>query len=86
MYFDDLIGDDVWLCNVFTGEHLAINEFNQRHRTRKIVQNYSLPVRYPHELRWPHNIYIYHDFEHPKYNAFVPDSGLKIHQDNIRLR
>jgi hypothetical protein len=23
MYFDDIIGDDLWLCNEFTGERLA---------------------------------------------------------------
>ena len=28
MYFDDIVGDETWLCNEFTGELLAIDEFN----------------------------------------------------------
>jgi hypothetical protein len=40
MYFDDIIGDDVWLCSDHTGERLAIAEFNKNHRTKKIVENY----------------------------------------------
>ena len=39
MYFDDIIGDDTWLCNEFTGERLAIREFNQEHRSKKICKN-----------------------------------------------
>jgi hypothetical protein len=70
MYFDDIIGDDVWLCNEFTGERLAIEEFNQRHDSKKISKNYYLPRKYPN-LWWPHQVYIYHDFGHPRYNDFV---------------
>jgi len=86
MYFDDLIGDDVWLSNVFTGEGLAIEEFNQRHATSKIAQHYSLPVRHAHDPWWPIKVYIYHDFEHPKYNEFVAKDALERHQRDIRLR
>jgi hypothetical protein len=70
MYFDDIIGDDLWLCNEFTGERLAIDEFNTAHKKKKISKNRHLQFQYPN-ARWPHQIYIYHDFEHLKYNEFV---------------
>jgi hypothetical protein len=85
MYFDDVIGDDVWLCNVHTGERLAIEEFNQRHAKRKIVQHYSLQLRPMHEPWWSNNIYIYHDFAHPKYNQFIAKDELVRHQEAIKL-
>jgi hypothetical protein len=71
MYFDDIIGDDVWLCSEFTGERLAIEEFNQTHDYKKISQNRYLQLRYPSNEWWPYQIYIYHDFHHPRYNDFV---------------
>ena len=37
MYFDDIIGNnETWLCNEFTGERLAIQEFNRDHDMRRI--------------------------------------------------
>lgn len=84
MYFDDIIGDDVWLCNEFTGERLSIEEFNQRHKLKKIAQNYFVPTKYPNSW-WPEEIFIFHNFEHPRYNDFVADSEQKGHEDSIRL-
>jgi hypothetical protein len=40
MYFDDVVGDETWLCNEFTGELLAIDEFNQKHGLKKICKNH----------------------------------------------
>jgi hypothetical protein len=85
MYFDDIIGDDVWLCNEFTGERLAINEFNQKHRSKKICKNLYVQKRYPNS-QWPDQIYIHHDFEHPRYNDFIADKEQVGHQNSIRLR
>jgi hypothetical protein len=85
MYFDDIIGDDVWLCNEYTGERLAITEFNQRHRSKKISKNYCLPIRYP-ALSWAEQIFIYHDFGHPKYNDFIADKEQIYHVDYIKLK
>ena len=84
MYFDDIIGDDVWLCNEFTGERLSIEEFNQRHKLKKIAKNYFVPTKYPNSW-WPEEIFIFHNFEHPRYNDFVADSEQKGHEDSIRL-
>jgi hypothetical protein len=78
MYFDDIIGNNVWLCNEFTGERLAIAEFNQKHETQNISKNYSAPKQY-----WSDQIYIYHDFDHPKYNDFVAGKEQIEHQNSI---
>jgi hypothetical protein len=85
MYFDDIVGDDVWLCNEFTGERLSIEEFNQKHKSKKICKNYYVPKRFPNSW-WPDLIYIYHDFEHPKYNDFVADREQLGHEGAIRLK
>ena len=84
MYFDDIIGDDVWLCNEFTGERLSIEEFNQRHKLKKIAKNYFVPTKYLNSW-WPEEIFIFHNFEHPRYNDFVADGEQKGHEDSIRL-
>jgi hypothetical protein len=81
MYFDDVIGNNVWLCNEFTGERLAIAEFNQNHQTKKISKNYSAPKQY-----WSDQIYVYHDFDHPKYNDFVAGKEQMEHEDSIELK
>jgi hypothetical protein len=85
MYFDDIIGDDIWLCNEFTGERLSIEEFNQTHKSKKICKNYCVPKRFPNSW-WPDLIYIHHDFEHPKYNDFVAGREQLRHEGAIRLK
>jgi hypothetical protein len=85
MYFDDIVGDETWLCNEFTGELLAIDEFNQKHQLKKICKNRIVSKRYPNSW-WPDLIYVYHDFEHPRYNDFVADEPQAGHQRAIRLK
>jgi hypothetical protein len=84
MYFDDIIGDDVWLCNEFTGERLAVDEFNRSHDSQKISRNRYLRFRYPNQW-WPYEIYIYHDFRHPRYDDFVAGKEQIEHQESIKL-
>jgi hypothetical protein len=84
-YFDDILGDDVWLCNEFTGERLAIEEFNREHPSKKFCKCDYLPLLYPN-FWWPHQVYVEHDFEHPRYNDFVGAAQQMIHQSNIKLR
>jgi len=84
MYFDDVIGDDTWLCNEFAGERLAIEEFNQTHRSKKICKNYYVAKKYPNS-RWADEMYIHHDFDHPRYNEFIADKEQAGHQSAIRL-
>ena len=85
MYFDDIIGDNTWLANEFVGEQLAINGFNQQHTTKKIVLNKFMEQRHP-DQSWIHQIYNYHDFQHPHYTSFVAEPEQINHEAKIRLR
>jgi hypothetical protein len=85
MYFDDIIGGGMRACNEFTGERLAIAEFDQKHGARKICKNHYLPLRYP-TAYWSHEVFIYHDFEHPRYNDFIAQEHQIAHEKDIRLR
>jgi hypothetical protein len=85
MYFDDIIGNDTWLCNEFSGERLAIREFNQARQSKKISKNYYVAKRYPHSW-WPDHVYIHHDFEHPRYNDFVADKEQVDHEHDIKQK
>jgi hypothetical protein len=85
MYFDDINGDNTWLASEFVGELLAIEEFNKKHSFKKIAANRAMPVMYPDQW-WRHQIYIYHDFQHPKYNDFVADREQIRHETGIRLQ
>ena len=84
IYFDDVIGDETWLCNDYAGERLAITEFNRDHADQKIAPIPSLPIQFP--SRWAHQVYIRHDFAHPRYNDFVGAAQQRSHQDAIQLR
>ena len=68
-YFDDVAGGAVSCYNEFTGELLAINEFNQSHPDRKLARIAGLR----HNFRtlpvlWHEQIYVAHLFKHPDYN------------------
>lgn len=69
-YFDDIVGDETSLYNDYTGERLAINEFNQTHGSKKLSPPYHLLARRFRE-GWHVQIFIYHDFGHSRYNDFV---------------
>ena len=68
-YFDDTIGDEISLYNDFTGERLAINEFNRENNAIKLCAPYYLLGKSPQS--WHHQIWICHFFKHSKYNTFV---------------
>ncbi len=76
-YFDDTLGSDVELYSDFTGERLAIEEFNAASDDRKIAV--------PHYLRaqeglgpWRHQIWVCHLFRHPRYNDFVGEPNQQL--------
>jgi hypothetical protein len=85
MYFDDIIGNNAWAISEFAGELLAIEEFNRRHAYRRIAANRCMPLLYPDQW-WAHQIYIYHDFQHPRYNDFVAHEVQIEVEAEIRLR
>jgi hypothetical protein len=69
-YFDDVAGGPGFCYNEYTGELLAIGEFNAAHADRKIARLAglrhhigSLPAR------WHEQMYVAHLFAHPQYNV-----------------
>jgi hypothetical protein len=73
-YFDDMVGDIDWAYNEFTGELLAIKEFNDDHTTVKIA-----PVNGLRHFRgrvprlWHEQIFVAHLFQHPDYGRPTSD-------------
>ncbi|ORE89143.1 hypothetical protein ATO7_04670 [Oceanococcus atlanticus] len=63
-YFDDIIG---FSHSDFTGERLAISEFNQRHAKRKLSKMYGLQKFLKRTDPWLDMMYLFHAFEHPLY-------------------
>lgn len=78
-YFDDTIGDINSLFNDYTGERLAINEFNEKKEKIKITEPYYF-LNYNYIESWYHQIWIIHLFLHKNYNSFIsfPNKQLKI--------
>ena len=66
-YFDDCLGDDGELHSKFTGELLAIEEFNQAHESIKIAQINGFRHKRRHQSWWNDVMYICHHFEHEGY-------------------
>ncbi|MDR2803770.1 MAG: hypothetical protein LBB22_05730, partial [Treponema sp.] len=74
-YFDDIGGGvfDYDACfNEYTGERLAINEFNAAHSDRKISPDFGLLAAQFRES-WYSRIFIVHLFKHAKYNDLIAD-------------
>ena len=75
-YFDDVIGSETELYNDFTGERLAINEFNAENNDIKLSPAY-------HHLAqatevWHHQIWVYHLFKHEHYNSFISEPNQQL--------
>jgi hypothetical protein len=71
VYCDDVLGETF---SEFTGERLAIAEFNAAHNLRKISPIYGL--RYflrgdDRQEAWPDQMYIAHVFDHPLYGIYA---------------
>jgi hypothetical protein len=74
-YFDDIIG---FTYSEYTGERLAISEFNAAHPMKKLSPIYGLKhfLPEPHCDSWWHEMfYIAHAFDHELYNR--PDGSVK---------
>jgi len=75
-YFDDTIGNDIELFNDYTGERLAINEFNSNNADTKISTPYHFLAQF--KETWHHQIWIIHFFKHSKYNLFISQDNPKL--------
>ena len=66
-YFDDIMGAS---CSEFTGERLAITEFNSKNDLRKIAPIYGLKYFLPKrqsQRMWSEMYFLAHVFDHPLY-------------------
>jgi hypothetical protein len=73
-YFDDMVGDIDWAYNEFTGELLAIKEFNANHESIKIAPVSGLRFsggRIPQ--MWHEQIFVAHLFTHPDYGKPIAE-------------
>jgi hypothetical protein len=81
-YFDDIMGPTK---SEFTGERLAISDFNSTHEMRKISPIFGLPWALPNGFFnqvWLKKVYLAHIFDHKDYGQYdelvpMPDLGLK---------
>ncbi len=73
-YFDDILG---YSHGDFNGERLAIADFNMSHDRRKISQLYGLRWLVKREGKWTEMMYMFHAFDHPRYNNFDGYNHLK---------
>lgn len=76
-YFDDTIGSEIELYNDYSGERLAINEFNNENKLVKFSPAYHLITK-KYNLEWPHKIWITHFFDHSLYNKFISSENQQI--------
>ncbi|MGI9434698.1 MAG: hypothetical protein ACR2Q4_07715 [Geminicoccaceae bacterium] len=71
-YFDDIIhGDPISGVNNFTGQCLAIDDYNQASNIKKLALDRSLMRPRKYRAQWHQQIYLHHDFCHPAYTSFV---------------
>jgi hypothetical protein len=75
-YFDDIVGNENSLYNDFTGERLAISEFNDHTNDMKFSPAYHL-IHGENPKSWHNQIYILHNFQNTLYNSYPNFS----HQD-----
>ena len=70
-YFDDTIGDDWEIHSPYTGELLAIEEFNRQGPLKKIAKINGLSFKRRIPRRWNEKMYVLHHFEHPLYTQHI---------------
>jgi hypothetical protein len=76
-YFDDIIGGEIELYNSWTGERLAINEFNDENVSRKFDSCHHLITKQVTQV-WYHQIRILHMFDHPQYCDFISSNDQQL--------
>jgi hypothetical protein len=73
-YFDDTTSDGLGAFNDYTGERLAIREFNESHQFRKFAAIHL----YTQSELWQRRLWVFHNFAHSKYNSFVLNQFLSM--------
>lgn len=80
-YFDNITGFKGQDYNEFTGELLAIAEFNGQHSSTKFSLDRHFMAR-PIQPPWSVQIYTLHRFDHPDYSTYVGHTSAQ----SLRLR
>ena len=75
-YLDDIVGPDEACHSEFSGELLAINEFNSSAEDRKIAKIHGLAHKRIARCDWADQMYALHLFSHPQYNRFVDPEAI----------
>jgi len=70
-HFDDVVGDDWELHSEYTGELLAISEFNAGHSDRKLALIHGLAYKRAIAAEWNAKQYVLHYFSHPLYEKHI---------------
>jgi tetratricopeptide (TPR) repeat protein len=74
VYFDNTVGRGEQDYNEFTGELLALREFNEGNDETRLAGDRrfrTLPLNYA----WHHGMHVLHRFGHPAYRTYVSDAG-----------
>jgi hypothetical protein len=77
-YFDDVMGDDSELHSEYTGELLAIAEFNAAHRDLKLARINGLRYKRMLDAEWHAKEYVLHCFTHPLYERHIGRSDWQV--------
>jgi hypothetical protein len=70
-YFDDIIGTDEEILCDYVGELLAIAEFNNKHKNKKLTKINGLFHKRVIKSAWSDMIYVMHNFAHSSYNSYI---------------
>jgi len=82
-YFDNCIGSDLSLHSQYTGELLAVEEFNQKHVDRKIAKIHGFSCKRKIPSAWNEKMFAFHYFSHPRYSEYVGRKrDLQLHLDS----
>ena len=76
-YFDEATGHEEELFGDYTGERLAIHDFNESHSMVKLSPVYWLRA-VPAAPEWHHCVWSAHFFDHIDYNKFITNDNLQI--------
>ena len=83
-YFDDILGTEFEMYNDFSGELLAIEEFNSKNSSKKILLNKNLITA--NNEKWRSQIYYFHNFEHSQYNQYIGGLEQKFLNKNLTIK
>ena len=68
LYFDDVEGTEKEMYGEFNGELLAIKEFNNENKNKKIALNQNLLTK---QIKYKLKVYYFHNFNHKDYNKYI---------------